>query len=101
MNSVLKEGTQIIYVPRHADGKVTHPDCEHGFVTSDRGKITFCRFWRKGTYVPFYAQEQSPELRTTSTSESCRKEDLVVMDYIQQRHVDNTLRAIKDGTLKV
>jgi hypothetical protein len=101
MDELLKEGTQVIYVPRHADGKITHPDCQYGFVTSLRGDLIFCRFWREGTYKPFDDQEKSPELRTTANSEACDRETLVVMDYIQQRHIDKTLRAIKDGTLEI
>jgi len=31
---MLKQGTQIIYVPMHAKEEINHPDCEAGFVTS-------------------------------------------------------------------
>ena len=101
MDKELKEGTQVIYVPRHADGKIIHPDCEHGFVTSIREDRVFCRFWRKGTYQPFKEQWECPELRTTANSEACDIDTLVVMDYTKQKHVDQTLKAIKDGTLEV
>lgn len=44
----MKIGTQVAYLPTHADGDVTHPDVEFGFVTSARGEAHFCRYWRKG-----------------------------------------------------
>lgn len=65
----LERGTQIVYIPMHADGP-SHPDCEFGFVTSIKTKVAslfgtepamvYCRYWRKG---------KLGELRTTCNSE--------------------------------
>ena len=44
----MKLGTQIIYVPSHAEGDTNHPDCEFGFVTSTTTLGAYCRYWRKG-----------------------------------------------------
>jgi hypothetical protein len=32
------EGETVLYVPRHAQGDITHPDCEHGVVSSQNGE---------------------------------------------------------------
>jgi hypothetical protein len=45
----MKTGTQIIYVPTHANGDEDHPDAEPGFVTSISGDCAYCRFWLKHT----------------------------------------------------
>ncbi len=66
----LERGTQIVYVPRHAqyrrtDGTWTwdpdHPDVERGFVMSQRGEFVFCRYWHKG---------EPGNLRTRANSEA-------------------------------
>lgn len=43
----LNPGTQIIYIPMHAQNDEDHPDVEEGFVTSQRGDTVFCRYWSK------------------------------------------------------
>jgi len=58
--NVIQRGTQIAYIPPHADG-VTHQDVEFGFVTSVRGSIAFCRYWSK---------HHPGELRTKANSEA-------------------------------
>lgn len=67
-SKAFKEGDTVIYVPTHAHGDTTHPDCEHGFVTSvsERTGTVFCKFYNKdGT------------LRTVANSEGCNPADLV------------------------
>lgn len=78
----LTGGTQIIYVPDHAEGDPEHPDCERGFVTSVRGDVAFCRYWSK-----FHRG-----LRTVSNSESTPIRNLVVQDSVPQEKVDRLLR---------
>jgi hypothetical protein len=82
----LKRGTQIIYVPTHADGWANHPDCEEGFVTSVRGDTAFCRYWSK-----LYAH---PVLRTKANSEGTPIENIVVHKSVPQSAVDNCLSII-------
>lgn len=77
-------GTQIIYVPSHADGP-DHPDAEPGFVTSGGHEgfvFAFCRYWSK-TYPG--------ELRTKLNSERTAVEDLVVQDTMSQALVKKAL----------
>ncbi len=81
----LKRGTQIIYVPGHAEGDVNHPDCDRGFVTSVRAGMVFCRHWSK--------KAPPPELRTKLCSERRYARDLVVVDSAEQWVVDVALRA--------
>ena len=88
MSEVLKRGTQIIYVPSHAKYVEDHPDTERGFVITDMGETVFCRYFsRKYRY----------ELRTLANSESTNKRDLVVRDTIEQSHVDNFIKSIKES----
>lgn len=61
MTTTLTRGTQILYVPMHAQGDTNHPDVEPGFVTSQRGDVVFCRYWSK--HAP-------GELRTKANSEA-------------------------------
>ena len=39
-----KVGEHVIYVPNHADDNFTHPDCEHGVVTSINKIYVFVKF---------------------------------------------------------
>jgi len=67
----LKRGDQILYVPTHANGDVSHPDVESGFVTSVSNYGVFCRFWSK--FDP-------SELRTKANSERAGFRDVVRYD---------------------
>lgn len=84
----LKPGTQIIYVPMHADGP-KHPDAEEGFVTSmsEKRHHAFCRYWSK----PYPGQ-----LRTMSCSELTSVECLIVKDTHLQRDVDRLLKQFQE-----
>ena len=80
----LKRGTQIIYVPDHANDDVNHPDCEPGFtsVVLQSGQLLRCRYWSK-TYPG--------ELRTRSNSELAHERNLVVRDTVPQAQVEAAL----------
>ena len=82
----LKPGTQIIYIPDHADG-IDHPSCEEGFVTSVTEKGAFCRYFNK--YDP-------GKLRTMSCSEMTPFGNLVIKNMHLQSEVDWWLHAIED-----
>lgn len=78
----MKPGTQIAYIPLHANGDLTHPDVEFGFVTSEKGEVHFCRYWRKG---------DPGVLRTVANSEATPTAMLIeyvtVGDYLVERHL--------------
>ena len=79
----LKRGIQIIYVPDHADGDATHPDCQPGFVTSVAKEFAFCRYWRMHNgmlVVP-------PDLRTKGGSEATRFKHILIADTVDQELV--------------
>ena len=76
----MKPGTQIAYIPLHAEGDINHPDVEFGFVVSERGDAHFCRYWRKG---------HLGELRTVANSELTPTNNLVEYKSVSQDVVDN------------
>jgi hypothetical protein len=78
---MLERGTQIIYVPNHADD-TSHPDCEAGFVTSACATTAFCRYWSK---------HEPGELRTKANSENTYIENLVIQDTVPQARVEAAL----------
>ena len=57
---MFEKGDHIIYTPLHANGDISHPDSEIGFITSVEGETAYCRF--------FYPTGQ---LRTKANSEAC------------------------------
>ncbi len=83
----LVPGTQIAYVPTHADGNVFHPDVEFGFVVresaSGPGLHYFCRYWRKG---------HPGELRTVANSENTPLSCLVLHESVPQAVVDKWMQ---------
>lgn len=85
----MKPGTQIAYVPCHAEGDVNHPDVEFGFVTSEQeGFFHFCRYWYKNRFG---------ELRTKANSELTPTECLVKYESVSQALVDELLGRLKNG----
>jgi hypothetical protein len=82
MTEPIQRGTQIIYVPTHANGDIRHQDCEPGFVTSVRGRNAFCRYWSK--YHP-------QELRTKANSELTPIDLLVIRDTVPKSRVSRML----------
>lgn len=83
----MRRGTQIAYIPNHADGNINHPDVEFGFVTSESEKYNahFCRYWRRGTN----------ELRTKSNSELTPDEFLVEHNSVAQFVINELLGTMK------
>lgn len=81
----LDPGTQILYVPNHAEGDEDHPDVEAGFVTSCKPHlgIVFCRYW-SGPGI----------LRTKANSEGTPSSNIVVKDTVPQEVVDAKLAGI-------
>ena len=83
---MFKPGTQILYVPNHADGNIGHPDVEHGFVVGPAGKDAyFCRYWTK---------KQPGVLRTTANSERTNAENLVEFTSVGQSIVDDLMAVL-------
>jgi hypothetical protein len=81
----LKRGTQIAYVPLHAEGSLTHPDVQFGFVTSGPtiSGAYFCRYWMS-KYEP-------AELRTKANSELTARENLVEFNSRTATKIQETL----------
>lgn len=80
--SKLTPGTQIAYVPMHADG-IDDPDVEFGFVTSVRtmewgSTVVFCRYWSK----------YHDDLRTQANSEGANLSNIVLHESRPQADVD-------------
>jgi hypothetical protein len=88
----LKRGTQIAYIPNHAEGDINHPDVEFGFIY----KISWfgdawCRYWRKG---------HLGELRTVANSEMTSVENIRLCNSLSQRLVDQTIEKIDESEVK-
>ena len=84
----LIRGTQIVYLPPHAERNLNHPDVEYGFITS--GPVTvapnvaayYARYWRKG---------HPGKLRTKANSECTSLDCIVVKDSVPQNVVNAVL----------
>jgi len=85
----LLPGTQIIYVPNHADEDKTHPDCEFGFVTSIGDNHAFCRYFFKENLGM-----GRTEPRTVANSEAAPFDNILVLDHMDQVYVDRWMAAI-------
>ena len=86
---IFKRGDQIVYVPEHANGDMSHPDVDFGFVWRRNeydGNLYFCRYWSK-----FH----DGELRTKANSESTHVRDLRLHWSVPQRNVDKKIREIE------
>lgn len=79
----LKRGTQIVYVPSHAEGDTKHRDAEQGFVTLAGESYAFCRYWSKF---------EGGQLRTKSCGELTPISHLVVQNSVPQIEVEAALK---------
>jgi hypothetical protein len=77
-------GTQIAYIPNHAEGEISHPDVKFGFVTKHEEGASFaiCRYWRNG---------ELGTLRTTTTGEATPIENLIEHETVSQSIVEKEL----------
>ena len=82
-------GTQVLYVPDHAEGNPDHPDCEAGFVTRS------ARVEDRGVYVRYF--HRSGKLRTTANSEYTSPSHLIAWDTRPQIEITNLLLALGYG----
>ena len=82
-------GTQVIYIPTHAEGNLCHPDCEEGFVTAHASVNTvFVRYFYRGT----------DELRTIINSEATDMSYLVIKQLRPQEQIEDLLFSLGYGT---
>lgn len=60
--SDFKPDDKVLYIPGHAHGDATHPDCERGVVTSIgiSSGIVFVRYFRRDGYLRETPQATSP-----------------------------------------
>jgi hypothetical protein len=86
----LKPGTQILYVPNHAQGDLDHPDVEKGFVVyvKPETETAFCRYFHK---------DRPTVLRTTANSEGTPIRNLVVQEYRPQFKINRLMEKIVEG----
>lgn len=92
--STVYPGMQVAYIPRHAFGKLTHPDVKYGFVTSMNDTVAFCRYWAK---VP---PGTPPRLRTTDNSEGTPYDLLVAYNSVPDSDVQRELKKIYNEKLE-
>ena len=76
--------TQIIYVPRHALGNLSHRDCESGFVQRDEGTRVLCRFFKR-----------DGSLRTRANGEWCGREDVIEHDHTTAERIAEIVRELE------
>ena len=55
------EGDKVLYVPHHAAGNKSHPDCEHGIVSSKKEVNVFVKYFTKDGGLKLHAQATSPD----------------------------------------
>ena len=88
IKSILKQGTQIIYVPAHVPiTDVNHPDSEQGFIwkMARGGEAALCRYWSK---------HSTNELRTKANGEWTPTWRLIIKNTRPQRLIDETINSI-------
>jgi hypothetical protein len=78
----MKQGTQIVYVPLHALGDITHPDCVRGFVIgpAPMGRTVIVHYGQSGAI--------GVTLRTGPHGQLTDSDRLVVVDSCEQAIVD-------------
>ena len=83
-------GDQIVYIPQHANGDVTNPDCEYGFVTSTTSTTVFCRFWQKGK--PGYLRNLANSEGVSLSFDIRKSEDIVPQEVVFLHFLTDNLK---------
>lgn len=91
VNKYVKPGTQIVYIPNHANGNPQHLTAEYGFVTSVNSYFVFCRFW-----LTDKNHKPINELRTKGGSAACNMDNLLLSDTVPQSWVAEAWKTIAD-----
>jgi len=73
MKDRFEKGVRVIYVPTHADGDFTHPDCEYGVVSSKNYKYVFVKFDPKHLRVQYITGDEDV------TAQACDPNDLITV----------------------
>lgn len=81
----MKRGTQVYYLPTHANGDLKHPDVEQGFVTKAEPGWAFVRYFHKNN---------PSQLRTTTNGERTPVCALVVKNHRDQGEIDKLLEEL-------
>lgn len=85
-NGKFKVGDQVLYIPTHAEGDPSHPDCEEGFVTSvGANGAVFCRY--------FFPRHGG--IRTRANSESTYPDDLILFNHRSPAEIQRMLNEIE------
>lgn len=87
--SDLKTGTQVAYLPDHAENDITHPDVQFGFITSTNERFAFVRYWKK--------MQEGKQLRTTSCSEGTDVKNLRLAKSCSMKEVVDALNSIGEA----
>lgn len=94
-DKILKRGTQIAYIPDHADNNLDHADVEYGFITSIKKiemgmmeELIFCRFWNNNNL---------DELWTTSCSVCVPIDKLIYFILKPKNVIDEALEKYCDN----
>lgn len=91
----LKPGTQVAYIPTHANGDINHPDVEFGFVTAENRT-------KDGHHVRYWARNCTGDrLRTTANSENTPNYLLVKYISCPQSSVERELNKINAENSKI
>lgn len=98
----LQPGTQIAYVPDHANGNLYHPDVQFGFVWAKTKMIDdtyFCRYWSGKSLElgeGYKVRVIEPDLRTKSCAEITERRHIVLHESVDQSIVFEVMKKIKD-----
>jgi len=95
-DNIYTMGTQVVYVPSYISKKFVldklnlndpqdeiYKTIQLGFVTEDRDDIVFCRF---------FSNINKDELRTTSCSEGCDRDNLMLYNHHSQKDINQFLK---------
>lgn len=91
----MQPGTQVVYIPNHAQNDATHPDCEYGFVTSvsEKNHTAFVTYFRKGTQN-LKRTLRLDDIRSRSASECTPLENLKPFTFATQKNIDSLREAV-------
>jgi len=80
----MKMGTQVVYIPNHANGNIQHKDVEFGFVTGRSPVLGKLLGREEGCYCRYWSKELPNKPRTLSCSELTPARNLIEHSILPQ-----------------
>ena len=82
-----RKGDIVLYIPNHANGKITHKDCEYGIVIDPQEHYSICRFFANKRIPYLYTDHKALVRDLEHTGKYVLNSDLKLMNNMVSNRI--------------